>query len=67
MLKIPLAGWEALRDYLSAHMLTGLIKVASPKEIAARGIFATPGVIVDGKVVSAGKIPVERNMANWFK
>ena len=31
-------------------------KVSEIKEIAARGVFMTPGLVVDGKVVSSGHL-----------
>jgi small redox-active disulfide protein 2 len=31
-------------------------KVTNVNEIAARGVFMTPGVVVDGKVVSSGHL-----------
>lgn len=37
------------------------------KEIAAYGVFTTPSVVVDGKVVSVGKIPRKEDIKNWLK
>lgn len=37
------------------------------KEIAAYGVFATPSVVVDGKVVSVGKIPRKEDIKGWLK
>lgn len=34
-----------------------VVKVADPNEIAERGVFFTPGVVVDGQVKSSGKVP----------
>jgi small redox-active disulfide protein 2 len=32
-------------------------KVTDMKEIMARGVMATPGLVVNGKVVSKGRVP----------
>ena len=34
-----------------------IVKVADYREIAARGVMRTPGLVIDGKVVSAGGCP----------
>lgn len=34
-----------------------VVKVTDPNEIAERGVFFTPGVVVDGQVKSSGKVP----------
>jgi small redox-active disulfide protein 2 len=35
-------------------------------EIAGRGVMSTPGLVIDGKVVSAGKIPTSWTIAGWL-
>lgn len=37
------------------------------KEIAAYGVFTTPSVVVDGKVVSVGKIPRKEDIRDWLR
>ncbi|MGC9195491.1 MAG: thioredoxin family protein [Syntrophobacteraceae bacterium] len=34
--------------------------------IADYGVFATPGVVIDGKVKSLGKVPSKTEVANWL-
>ena len=34
--------------------------VADAREIIANAILSTPGLVIDGKVVSTGRIPTER-------
>jgi small redox-active disulfide protein 2 len=35
-------------------------------EIAQRGVMNTPGLVIDGKVVSVGKIPTPWTIAAWL-
>lgn len=53
-------GWTEGDDFT-------IEKVSDPGEIAARGVFITPGVTVDGKVVSSGKIPKQKDILKWLK
>jgi len=41
-------------------------KVKDPSEIAKRGVLMTPGIVIDGKVVSAGKIPAKSQVQSWM-
>lgn len=41
-------------------------KVTDYAEIAKFGIAATPGVVVDGRVVHAGCLPKPEDMAKWL-
>jgi len=34
-----------------------VVKVTDPNQIAERGVFFTPGVVVDGEVKLSGKVP----------
>ncbi len=43
-----------------------LEKVTDYADIAGYGIAATPGVVVDGKVVHAGGLPKPEDMAKWL-
>ncbi len=57
---IETKGWKEGQDFT-------LEKVISPGDIAARGVLATPGVAIDGKVVSMGKIPNKNEITKWFE
>ncbi len=41
-------------------------KVTDYAEIASRGVMNTPGLVIDGKVVSTGKIPTPPTIAAWL-
>ncbi len=43
-----------------------IIKVTDYAEIAARGVLSTPGLVIDGKLVSAGRIPSAGDIAEWL-
>ena len=61
LIRIHLAekGWVEGLDYQ-------IEKVTNPNEIAARGVLATPGVALDGKVILRGKIPSRSEIQSWF-
>lgn len=41
-------------------------KVQDMRDIIAWGVMATPGVVVDGKVVHAGGVPSPDKIRGWF-
>jgi small redox-active disulfide protein 2 len=43
-----------------------LEKVEEIQDIMAYGILATPGVVVDGKVVHSGGVPTREKIAGWL-
>lgn len=43
-----------------------LTKVEDIKDILSYGVLSTPGVVIDGKVVHAGGIPVRAKVEGWL-
>ena len=35
-------------------------------EIASRGVLSTPGLVIDGRVVSTGRVPSASDIAAWL-
>ena len=42
-------------------------KVTDYAAIVSYGIAATPGIVIDGKVVHAGGLPKAEDLAKWLK
>lgn len=43
-----------------------ILHVTDYAEIAARGVMNTPGLIIDGKIVSTGRVPSAADIALWL-
>ena len=41
-------------------------KISEIQEIMKYNILSTPGLVINGKLVSAGKIPAETDIALWL-
>jgi small redox-active disulfide protein 2 len=52
---IQLAGVEA-----------EVVHVTDPREIVAHGILSTPGLIIDGRIRSYGRIPSAGDIVQWL-
>jgi small redox-active disulfide protein 2 len=49
-----------------AGIEASIVKVSDDREIAARGVLQTPGLAIDGRVVSTGRVPSAGDIAQWL-
>jgi len=58
---------KIVEETLSAHGIpVELEKVTDIAHIAMAGIMATPGVALDGRIVSTGKLPSKAEIEGWL-
>ena len=43
-----------------------IVHVTDYADIAARGVMNTPGLIIDGRIVSTGRVPSATDIARWL-
>lgn len=77
MLKIQVVGsgcpncqkLEALcREVVSEKQMAAEVeKVTDMNRFADLGVFMTPGLLIEGKLVSMGKIPTKSTLAHWLE
>lgn len=48
------------------HLDAVIEKETDMKKIVESGILSTPGLAINGTVVSAGKIPTKQTLINWI-
>ena len=44
-----------------------VIKVADLNKISSYGVLMTPGLVINGKVYSSGKLPVMTTLKRWIE
>ena len=44
-----------------------LMEIKDPKMMAARGVFMTPAVVIDGVKVCEGRIPSPQEIRKWIE
>ncbi len=58
---------KVVREVVDAAGLDAEVRhVTDYAEIAARGVLSTPGLVIDGEVVMAGRIPTRDQVAAWL-
>lgn len=50
----------------SAGIEAAFVKVTDVNEIVAHDVLATPGLVIDGKLVSSGRIPTQAEIRKWM-
>jgi small redox-active disulfide protein 2 len=50
----------------SAGIDAEFVKVTDMKDILAYDVFSTPGLVIDDKVVSSGRIPTAAEVRQWL-
>ncbi len=58
---------EVVREVVAERGLDADVRhVTDDAEIASRGVMSTPGLVIDGTVVMAGRIPTHEQVATWL-
>ncbi len=57
---------NAREAVMMAGVEAEVVKVTDYRAIAAYGVLHTPGLVIDGKVVSSGRIPGAGDIAVWL-
>jgi small redox-active disulfide protein 2 len=58
---------QMVRNLMAAEGIAGTLEhVRDPKEIRAYGILATPGLVINGKLRCAGRVPSEKQLREWL-
>ena len=58
---------KVVREVVDAAGLTADVRhVTDYAEIASRGVLSTPGLVIDGVVVLAGRVPTREQVASWL-
>ena len=57
---------NAREAVMMAGVEAEIVKVTDYRQIAAYGVMSTPGLVIDGKVVSYGRIPLAGDIAMWL-
>lgn len=56
-----------VREALATSGISAQVRhVTDLAEIASRGVLSTPGLAIDGVLVSAGRIPSSDQVADWL-
>jgi small redox-active disulfide protein 2 len=50
----------------SANLPADFIKVTDMQQIMAYDLLSTPGLVINGKLVSSGRIPTQAEVQKWM-
>ena len=62
--KLEAVTKEAVADLAIADV--DVVKVTDMKDIMGYGVMSTPGLVIDGKVVSSGRVPSKAEVASMI-
>jgi small redox-active disulfide protein 2 len=58
---------QVVREVVAASGVEAQIRhVTDDAEIASRGVLSTPGLVIDGTVVLAGRVPTREQVERWL-
>jgi small redox-active disulfide protein 2 len=57
---------EAVAREAAAGLEAEFVKVTDMKGIMAFDLMATPGLVINGKLVSSGRIPTQAEIRQWL-
>jgi len=58
---------KVVRDFLAKHGIAAEVtKVEDMDTIVSYGVLMTPGIVVNGELKAAGRIPRERELREWL-
>jgi small redox-active disulfide protein 2 len=59
---------EVVRSAVAlAKVEAEIIKVTAMQDIVGSGVLKTPGLMINGKLVSSGRIPAPATVAEWIQ
>lgn len=62
--KLEQVALQAIKD---TQVEAEIVKVTDMQEIIAHGVYQTPGLWINGKLVSSGRIPAPSTVAGWIR
>ncbi|MBC8359642.1 MAG: thioredoxin family protein [Candidatus Aminicenantes bacterium] len=60
-------GKRTINALAELNVVADVRKVKEPKEISSYGVFNTPGLIINNKIKSQGRIPSVSEIKGWIK
>ncbi len=48
------------------HIEAQVEKITDFQQMAARGVFSTPAVVINGKVMTVGRVPRKEELLDWL-
>jgi small redox-active disulfide protein 2 len=58
---------KVVREVVDAAGIQAEVRhVTDYAEIASRGVLSTPGLVIDGVVVLAGRVPTRQQVESWL-